>query len=135
MVIVFKKRYLLIFPLLTAIFLMCIFSPVKKEGEEVSAYPTFGKTIVLDAGHGEPDGGAVGVSGTKEDELNLKVMRYLQEYLEKSGTKVILTRADENGIFDKDEKKHKAKKSFRYAQQGNNHERIRSRHFCEHTHE
>jgi len=76
----------------------------------VSALPCYGKTIVLDAGHGLPDGGAVGKSGTEEESLNLSVTLYLQEYLEKSGVDVILTRADENGIFDKDKNNIKNKK-------------------------
>ena len=33
------------------------------------------KTIVIDAGHGEPDGGAVGQSGILESEINLSVAK------------------------------------------------------------
>ena len=35
------------------------------------------RIIVIDAGHGTPDGGAVSESGITENELNLKVAKYL----------------------------------------------------------
>ena len=31
-------------------------------------------TVVLDAGHGAPDGGAVGASGTEEKDINLDIV-------------------------------------------------------------
>ena len=39
-------------------------------------------TVVVDAGHGEPDGGAVGVNGTIEKDINLQIALRLQEVLE-----------------------------------------------------
>ena len=41
------------------------------------------KRIVLDAGHGLPDGGAVGASGTIESELNLKIAKKIKNLLKK----------------------------------------------------
>ncbi len=64
--------------------------------------PCYGKKIVLDAGHGEPDGGAVGKSGIKEQELNLKIAKILQGLLEQCGMQVVMTRTDEQGIYDSD---------------------------------
>ena len=61
-------------------------------------------TIVLDAGHGEPDGGAVGVNGTIEQSINLKITQKLQEILENRGIKVIMTRSDNNSIYDESAK-------------------------------
>ncbi len=69
--------------------------------EPVSAVPGTDKCIIIDAGHGEPDGGAVGKNGELEKDLNLQIARFLQGYLEQSGAKVIMTRADDNGLFDK----------------------------------
>lgn len=71
-------------------------SPVQETG----TVPGAGMKIVLDAGHGEPDGGAVGKLGVLEKDLNLAVTKLLQGYLEQSGAQVILTRADDNGIYD-----------------------------------
>jgi N-acetylmuramoyl-L-alanine amidase len=56
-------------------------------------------TIVIDAGHGGFDGGAVGrVSGVHEDGLNLAVAKKLQSLFEKNGYTVIMTREDENAV-------------------------------------
>lgn len=57
-------------------------------------------TVVVDAGHGEPDGGAVGVNGTIEKDINLEISLKLQEVLEKRGVRVIMTRKDDNSICD-----------------------------------
>ena len=72
--------------------------------------PVSGKTVVVDAGHGVPDEGAESSSGTSEAETNLKIALKLQELLEQSGCTVILTRSDENAIYDIDSKSLKQKK-------------------------
>ena len=56
--------------------------------------------VVLDAGHGEPDGGAVGVSGVVEKDINLAIVQKLQEVLESKGFEVILTRSGDSGLQD-----------------------------------
>ena len=48
--------------------------------------------------------------GISEAEINLKIVLKLQELLEQSGYTVILTRSDENGIYDLDEESIKNKK-------------------------
>ena len=72
--------------------------------------PVSGKTVVVDAGHGVPDEGAQAENGTTEAETNLKIALKLQNLLEQSGCTVILTRSDENGIYDVDAKTLKQKK-------------------------
>ena len=60
-------------------------------------------SVIVDAGHGLPDGGAVGAGGTVEQEINLAIAKKLSEVLEAKGIKVIMTRSDEYGIWeDKD---------------------------------
>ena len=59
-----------------------------------------GKLIVLDAGHGGFDVGAIGVSGAYEDDVNLKVAFFLKDNLEAAGARVIMTREDGNAIAD-----------------------------------
>ena len=46
-----------------------------------------------------------------EEEINLKIVLKLQELLEQSGSTVILTRSDENGIYDLDKESVKSKKA------------------------
>lgn len=72
--------------------------------------PVSNKVIVLDAGHGSPDGGAESANGVHEDDINLAITLKVQNLLEQSGATVILTRSDENGIYDLDKKTLREKK-------------------------
>ena len=56
------------------------------------ATPVSSKTIIIDAGHGGEDGGAVSNNGISEAEINLKIALKLQQLLEQSGSNVVLTR-------------------------------------------
>ncbi|MGN1108800.1 MAG: N-acetylmuramoyl-L-alanine amidase [Oscillospiraceae bacterium] len=56
--------------------------------------------IVLDAGHGGLDSGAVGKSGVLEKDVNLSVVKHLQKLLELSGFKTVLTRNEDVSIYD-----------------------------------
>lgn len=57
--------------------------------------------IVIDAGHGGRDGGAIGVStGVTESELNLMYAKELKELCEDYGIGVTMTRSDMNGLYD-----------------------------------
>lgn len=82
----------------------------KKEGVPTVSLPVSGKIVVIDAGHGKPDEGAQSSRGTTEAETNLKIALKLQNLLEQSGSSVILTRSDENAIYDLDAKTLKQKK-------------------------
>lgn len=63
---------------------------------------TFGKertlTVILDAGHGMPDGGAVGAGGSIEADINLKIVQMLGEVLEAKGIDVVMTRKTREGL-------------------------------------
>lgn len=56
------------------------------------------------------DGGASSGNGTTEADINLKIALQLQNLLEQSGCTVILTRSDENAIYDLDSKTLRQKK-------------------------
>ena len=66
-----------------------------------------GKTIVVDPGHGSYksttattlDSGAVGPSGVKEKDVNLRIALALKSYLEADGAKVIMTRTKDVGVM------------------------------------
>lgn len=59
------------------------------------------KVIVIDAGHGGIDPGAVGPSGSFEKDVNLAVAKRLCENLSQSGAIVIMTREDDNSYSNK----------------------------------
>ncbi|MHB8014577.1 N-acetylmuramoyl-L-alanine amidase, partial [Clostridium sporogenes] len=54
------------------------------------------KTVIVDAGHGGYDSGAVGPTGIKEKDVTLKVALKLGRILENNGVKVIYTRTSDN---------------------------------------
>ena len=110
------------------IFLLCVFSCVavnftfiKAVGKDVSPKPTL--TIVIDAGHGGIDSGAEGVStGVKESELNLKIANELKKLFDESGYITVMTRTDDNGLYDTTEpgfKKRDLKKRVEIAKSNN----------------
>ena len=99
MLIIEKRRLIkiAIFLFITVIF----FSFSKFEGKKISALSDKEtKIIVIDAGHGLPDGGAVGMNGTIESVVNLQLSKQIEKKLKNIGYKVIMTRKSENGIFD-----------------------------------
>lgn len=59
------------------------------------------KVIVIDAGHGGYDNGAI-IHGINEDELNLKISFLLKEALEKEGATVYMTRTDDQDMTRRD---------------------------------
>ncbi|MDY3928534.1 MAG: N-acetylmuramoyl-L-alanine amidase [Clostridia bacterium] len=61
--------------------------------------------VVVDAGHGLPDGGAVGVNGTVEQGVNLDIAFKLCEVLQGKGIKVVMTRVDEHCLSKEEEGK------------------------------
>ena len=56
--------------------------------------------IIIDAGHGGFDGGAVAHDGTVEKELNLKIALKLDAVLRASGYKTVLVRSDDSSTND-----------------------------------
>ncbi|GGA87995.1 N-acetylmuramoyl-L-alanine amidase CwlD [Ornithinibacillus halotolerans] len=80
--------------------------PINEEGIQTTSFtlPLSGKTIVLDPGHGGPDGGAVGKDETLEKDIALAVSHELKEYLIQSGAEVYLTRETDKDLADENTK-------------------------------
>lgn len=102
MLIIRKKKIVIMFSILSLIVVACYVAiiPQKSNSIETVSLPVSNKTIVLDAGHGIPDEGAESANGVSEASINLKITKKVQLLLEQSGCKVILTRSDENGIYN-----------------------------------
>ena len=105
-----KKILMLVMGIFCFSAILC--TNVSNVGETVltSSTPTSNKVIVLDAGHGKPDEGAEGENGITEEKTNLDITLKVQKLLEESGATVILTRSDNNAIYDLDSKTLKQKK-------------------------
>lgn len=62
----------------------------------VSAIPTESKLIIIDAGHGGIDGGAVGINNVIEKNINLSIAKKLETMLTSCGFEVIMTRTTDD---------------------------------------
>ncbi len=68
---------------------------------ETNTAPVQMEQIVVDAGHGGLDGGAVGIHGEIEKDINLAIAKKLEAMLTFSGFDVVMTRDDDESIHDK----------------------------------
>ncbi len=70
--------------------------PLSKTREAIAL---FDSCVILDAGHGGEDGGAVGANGVLEKDLNLAVAIGIAERLRGAGVEVILTRTEDKLLY------------------------------------
>lgn len=77
--------------------------PIMKTISSINSDKNF--CIIVDAGHGQPDGGAVGVGGSIEEKINLAVAKRVEEVLRGKGIGVVMTRNDENCLSKADGEK------------------------------
>lgn len=56
--------------------------------------------VIIDPGHGGPDGGGVGVNGIIEKDINLNISKYLGSLLTLNGYEVVYTRNEDVSIYD-----------------------------------
>ena len=101
---VFTKKDIIFYSIMITFVIGATFLPISITKDKVvttiskDAFNNF--KIVIDAGHGTPDEGAENQDGLTEAAINLKIALKVQNLLEQSGCTVILTRSDENGIYD-----------------------------------
>ncbi|GAB7387255.1 N-acetylmuramoyl-L-alanine amidase CwlD [Bacillaceae bacterium] len=83
------------------LFLLCLlFTYEGKVEDSWNAWnlPLSGVVIVLDAGHGGIDGGAVGQNGVIEKEVTLSIARKLRDFLQQAGALVLMTREEDKDL-------------------------------------
>lgn len=96
------KRFSIIFCCFALALFFSFTNPPDLELIQTMAVPVSSKTIVIDAGHGIPDEGAENEDGLSEAKINLSIALKLQNLLESSSANVILTRSDDNAIYEID---------------------------------
>lgn len=84
--------------LLTFFFMFKAYKVIDSKVMGKSYNPNY--TIIIDAGHGGEDGGAVGKDGTLEKDINLSISKKLQQFLLNSGFNVEMIRDSDISIYD-----------------------------------
>ncbi len=82
----------------------------QKNSIEVVADTAKYKTVIIDAGHGGPDGGTSADDGILEKDLNLQIALKLNEILKSMGIKTVLIRDTDISIHDETAKTIRQKK-------------------------
>ena len=112
MIVINKKRLLNILGMVFISLFAFSFQIAKEEKtKETVSLPVSNKVIVIDAGHRSSRWAVQwAYHGATEAQTNLKIALKLQTLLEQSGSTVILTRSDENAIYDIDKNTLREKK-------------------------
>lgn len=105
MVIKLNRKKILVISLALVIGIGVYLTSNKKvTGIPVNSTPVTSKVVILDARAWRAwSVGAESANGVTENEINLKITLKVQNLLEQAGSTVILTRSDENGIYNLDE--------------------------------
>ena len=95
----FLRRYAWVY-LYVAAFFLGTAGLMRQTVESVESIQPFADhpVIVIDAGHGAPDGGSTGISGTREDTVNLAVANRLRRLLTLMGYETAMTRTGRDCI-------------------------------------
>ena len=79
-----------------------LFTRAEEYSENTEAdYAISERLIIIDPGHGGEDGGAIGINGVYEKELNLDISEVLATYLRFAGFEVVLTRTEDVLLYDR----------------------------------
>lgn len=107
LVIRLKRIILALVLVILMIYISTYFYPIIKA---TVSLPSTNRLIVLDAGHGGFDPGAIGITGKEEKMINLSIVLKLQALLEQSGANIILTRATDDAVAGTKREDMKARK-------------------------
>ena len=87
------------FILFAALFILCAVmrwnTADRLDARKASSDEISKRTVIVDAGHGGVDGGAVGVTGSVEKDINLSVALRMSDILKLCGVNCIMTREDD----------------------------------------
>ncbi len=87
-----RKTLIWLGALLLLVTLFTYNMPADDESWSTWSLPLSGKIIVVDAGHGGPDGGAKSKAGLIEKDVTLPISLFLRDFLQEAGALVVMTR-------------------------------------------
>ena len=99
----FIPYFIIISVIIVLFFLFC-------KSETASVSNTDVPVIIIDAGHGGVDGGAVAADGTQEQYINLDIALRLEKALTEKGYRTVMTRTDNNSLHDESAESIREKK-------------------------
>jgi N-acetylmuramoyl-L-alanine amidase len=105
--VVLKKSNILLVLLLCSVAWMAYVAMTAVTPASAPAAPD---TIVIDAGHGGMDSGAVSPNGVGEKDINLAISFFLKEIAEEDGMAVIMTRTEDRSLHTTDSGKIRVQK-------------------------
>lgn len=96
---------LLVIILAASIFIsgFSIASAIKENNLIISTSAKQERVIIIDAGHGGEDSGAVGINGVYEKDLNLEIALLIGEELKNRGYTVVYTRTEDKMLYSPEE--------------------------------
>lgn len=103
-----RKRNIIFIPIII-LGIILYYSP--NESVEIFTTPIMDRIVILDAGHGGFDPGAIGSLEKKEDDINLEITLKLRKLIEQGGGIVVLTREIDEGLETEDSKTYRQKKN------------------------
>ena len=92
MIYIIRKKQI-VFTFIFLLLVSIIFAV--KQYIPVIATPVTNRTIIIDAGHGGGDPGALGDSGSVEKDINLNIALKLQQFIEQNGGITLMTRVED----------------------------------------
>ncbi len=95
-----KRLFLFLFILSMVVVTVIRFIEPSQTTAIYCRYPE--RTLILDAGHGGEDGGAVALSGTPESTINLSIVLKIDQLCGLYGVKTRLVRSEDTSLADKD---------------------------------
>ncbi len=97
---ILRTKKLVAAVMMLCITLCCFTTLIKREYACAETAQSKLPTVIIDAGHGGFDGGAVADDGTTEKVLNLQISVKLAEILQEYGFKTVLTRKNDTALCD-----------------------------------
>lgn len=92
--------------LLLGVFLISRHAGMLVSGQNVMAKRAK-PVVVIDSGHGGNDPGKIGIDGSLEKDINLKIAMQLKTYLEASDVTVVMTREEDVGLYSESDSQKK----------------------------
>lgn len=89
----------ILYRLLLLILFAASFGYASENAIKEASLPIKDMVVIIDPGHGGIDGGAIGRTGTIEDNINLNIALKLRRLIEQAGGVALMIREDDTGLY------------------------------------